>query len=108
MKYDCHICVGLVTAKVVVAYLYKYYFKGKDMAKAKILFDGNEIEAYTSIRYFSSPKAMWRTFGYDMQQRTLNVTSLFVHLENKQIVVHDDGDNEEQRRAKANTSPPTS
>ena len=51
MKFDCHICCDLVTAKSIVAYLYKYCFKGRDMATAKIMFEGNEIEAYKSIRY---------------------------------------------------------
>ena len=60
MKYDCHICVDFVTAKAVVVYLYKYCFKGKDMTKAKILFEGNEIEAYKSFRYLSTSEAMWR------------------------------------------------
>ena len=104
MKYEFHICVDLVSAKAVVAYVYKYCFKGKDMAKAKILFDGNEIEAYRSIRYISSSEAMWRILGYETQQRTPNVILLFVHLENEQIVVHDEADNEEQSIAKANTS----
>ena len=26
MKYDCHICVDLVTAMAVIAYLYKYAY----------------------------------------------------------------------------------
>ena len=103
MNYDCHNCVDLVTAKAVIAYLYNNCFKGKDMAKAKILFDRNEIEAYRSIHYISSSEAMWRIFGY-MHQRTPNDISLFVHLENEQIIVHDEADNEEQRRAKANKS----
>ena len=45
MKVDSHICCELVTAKVVVACLYKHCFKGRDMAKAKIIFEENEIEA---------------------------------------------------------------
>lgn len=105
MKYDWHICVDLVTAEAVVAYLRSIYcFKGKGVAKAKVLFEGNEIEAYRSIRYISSSEAMWRIFGYDMQQRSPNVILLFVHLDNEQIVAHDEADDEPQRRAKANKS----
>ena len=70
MKYDCHICVDVVTAKAVVAYLYKTCFKGKEMAKAKVLVDRNDIEAHRSIRYISTSEAMWRIFRYDMQQCT--------------------------------------
>ena len=52
MKFDCHICCDLVTAKAAVAYLYKCCcFKGRDMAKAKIVFERYESEVYKSIRY---------------------------------------------------------
>ena len=102
MKYDCHICVDFVTAKAVVVYLYKYCFKGKDMTKAKILFEGNEIEAYKSFRYLSTSEAMWRLFGYGMQLRSPNSILLFVHLGNEQIAVHDAAYDEQLRRAKAN------
>ncbi|CAM9437982.1 unnamed protein product [Laminaria digitata] len=90
MKFDCHICCDLVTAKAVIAYLYKYCFKGRDMAKAKILLEGNEIEAYKSI--ISSSEAMWRIFGYAMQYRTPIVILLFVHLQGEHIVVHEEAD----------------
>lgn len=104
MKYDCHICCDLVTAMAVVAYIYKYCYKGPDMAKARVLYDGDEIEAYKSIRYISSSEAMWRIFGFDMQSRSPSVTLLFVHLQDEQIVVHDEDASEEQRRALANAS----
>ena len=103
LKYDCHICVDIVAAKAV-AYLYKYCFKGEGMAKAKILFEGNEIEAYRSIRYILRSAAMWRIFGYDMQHRSPDVILLFCHLENEQIVVNDEADDKQLRRAKANKS----
>ncbi|CAN0115114.1 unnamed protein product, partial [Ectocarpus fasciculatus] len=47
---------------------------------------------------------MWRIFGFDMQNRSPNVILLFIHLENEQIVVHDDDASEEQRRATARSS----
>ena len=72
------------------------------MAKAKILFEGNEIEAYKSFRYLSTSEAMWRLFGYGMQLRSPNSILLFVHLENEQIAVHDAAYDEQLRRAKAN------
>ncbi|CAN0177300.1 unnamed protein product, partial [Laminaria digitata] len=72
------------------------------MAKAKILFEGNEIEVYKSIRYISSSEAMWRIFGYAMQYRTPNVILLFVHLQGEHIVVHVEADDDDQRRTKAN------
>ena len=101
-KFDCHICCDLVTAKAVIAYLYKYCFKGSDIAKGKIVFKGDEIEAYKSIRYISSPEAMRRIFGYAMQYRTPIIIWLFVHLQGDHIVVHEEADDDVQRRAKGN------
>jgi len=103
MKYDCHICVDLVTANAVIAYIYKYCYKGSDLAKARILYGGDEIEAYKSIRYISSSEAMWRIFGFDMQKRSPNVILLHVHLEGEQTVVHDEDASHEQRRSAANS-----
>ncbi|CAM9337287.1 unnamed protein product, partial [Scytosiphon promiscuus] len=101
MKYDCHICCDLVSAKAVVAYIYKYCYKGKDMARARGLYDGNEIEAYKSIRYISSSEAMWRIFGFSMQHRSPTVILLFVHLQGEQIVVHDEDDDQQERQKRA-------
>ena len=104
MKYDCHICVDLVTANAVIAYIYKYCYKGSDLAKARILYGGDEIEAYKSIRYISSSEAMWRIFGFDMQKRSPNVILLHVHLEGEQTVVHDEDASHEHRRSAANSA----
>ena len=57
----------MVTANAVIAYIYKYCYKGSDMAKARVMYGGDEIEAYRIIRYISSSEAMWRIFGFDMQ-----------------------------------------
>ena len=59
MKYDCHICVDMVTGRAVIAYLYKYAYKPADSTRAKITYNGNEIEAYRSVRYISSSEATW-------------------------------------------------
>ena len=104
MKYDCHICVDLVTANAVIAYIYKYCYKGSDLAKARILYGGDEIEAYKSIRYISSSEATWRIFGFDMQKRSPNAILLHVHLEGEQTVVHDEDASHEHRRSAANSA----
>ena len=57
MKYDCHIFVDMVTGKAVIAYLYKYAHKPADSTRAKITYNGNEIEAFRSVRYISSSEA---------------------------------------------------
>ncbi|CAN0502767.1 unnamed protein product, partial [Laminaria digitata] len=92
MKYDCHICIDIVTGKAVIAYLYKYAYKPADSTRAKITYNGNEIEAYRSVRYISSSEAMWHIFGFRSQERVPTVVLLFVHLEGEQPVVLDEAD----------------
>ncbi|CAN0283168.1 unnamed protein product [Scytosiphon promiscuus] len=105
MKYDRQICCDLVSAKkAVVAYICKYCYKGKDMARARVLYSGNEIEAYKSIRYISSSEEMWRIFGFSMQHRSPTVILLFVHLQGKQVVVHEEDDDRQQRQKRANAA----
>ena len=45
MKYDCHICIDMVTTKAVIAYIYKYAYKPADSTRAKITYNGNEIRS---------------------------------------------------------------
>ncbi|CAN0601734.1 unnamed protein product, partial [Ectocarpus sp. 12 AP-2014] len=79
MKYDSHICVDLVTAKAVLAYLYKYTFKKQDTTTARITYGNNETEADRSVRYISSSEAMWHMFGFCTSQRFPSVNLLYVH-----------------------------
>lgn len=72
------------------------------MAKARILSKGNGIEAYKSIRYSSSSEATWSISASSCH--IAHVTLLFVHLEGEHVVVHDEADDVDQRRAKANRS----
>ena len=104
MKYDSHICFDLVTAKAVIAYLYKYAYKKADSVKARILYGDDEIEAYRSARYISSSEAMWHIFGFHTQDRTPSVNLLYVHLQGEQPVVHDEADQPEERQAKADNA----
>jgi hypothetical protein len=90
MKYDCHICVDLVTSSSCGKYLYKYVHKGPDFTRACIECDGNEIEAYRSVRYVSASEAMWHIFGYNMSAREPTVQLLPVHLEHEQVVLIDE------------------
>ena len=64
------------------------------MTKAKILFQGTEIEDYKRVRYISSSAAMWRILGVEVQHRTPNVVLLFVQLEGEHNVVHEEADDD--------------
>ena len=70
MKHDSHICVDLVTAMAVIAYLYKYACEKADAIRARVSYGKDEIEAYRSVRYISSSEAMWQFFGFTTQERT--------------------------------------
>ncbi|CAN0374873.1 unnamed protein product, partial [Laminaria digitata] len=100
-KFGSHICFDLVTAKAVIAYLYKYAYKG-DTIRARILYGKDEIEAYRSCRYISSSEAMWHIFGFTPQERTPSVQLLFIHLKGEQPVVFDEADSVEGRQHAAN------
>ena len=99
LRFNCHINVDLVTADAVVKYLYKYVHKGEDFAKAKILCDGDEIEAYQTSRYITASEAIWRLLGYEMEYRAPAVQTLYTHLENEQIVVFEEAATAEERAA---------
>ncbi|CAM9837695.1 unnamed protein product, partial [Ectocarpus sp. 8 AP-2014] len=47
---------------------------------------------------------MWRIFGFDMQSRSPGVVLQHVHLQDEQIIIHDEDATEEQRRASAHAS----
>ena len=104
MKYDCHIRIDMVTGRAVIAYLYKYAYKPADSTRAKTTYNGNEIEAYRSVRYISSSEAMWQIFGFRSQERVPAVVLLFVHLEGEQPVVLDEADSAENQRSIATSS----
>jgi len=104
MKYDSHICVDLVTANAVIAYLYKYAYKKADTITARITHGNDEIEAYRSARYISSSEAMWHMFGFETNRRFPSVNLLYVHHEGEQPVVHDEADEPEKRQAAADSA----
>ena len=104
MKYDSHICVDLVTAKAVIAYLYKYAYKKADTVTARITYGKNEIEAYRSVRYISSSEAMWHMFGFRTNDRFPSVNLLYVHHDGEQPVIHDEADEPAERQTAANNA----
>ena len=98
LKFDCHICVDVVTAASCVKYLFKYVTKGADMAKARISGISSEVEQYRQTRYISAAEANWRLLGFDLLNRAPAVTLLFAHLEGENHVVFTPTDTHEQRQ----------
>ena len=104
MKYDSHICVDLVTAKAVIAYLCKCAYKRADTITARTTYGKDEIEAYGSVRYISSSEAMWHMFGFHTNERFPSVNLLYVHHQGEQPVIQDEADEPQQRQAVANNA----
>lgn len=106
LKLDCHINLEVCCTLKCVKYLYKYVFKGPDMATIKLSStdeNGNavdeveydEVTQYLSARYLCPPEAMWRTFAFSMHEMSHSVNRLAVHLEHKQQIYYTPGFEEE-------------
>ena len=71
-------------------YLYKYVYKGPDMAVVTLEMDGDEqtvdeIKRYIDGRYISASEAFWRFFRFSMHEEWPNVMPLSVHLPGGQV-----------------------
>ena len=88
LKYQCHICVDIVTGSSGVKCLFKYVTKGGDMAKARVAGITSEIEQYRRTRYVSAAEATWRMLGYEMMSRDPAVTVVHAHLEGEHNVMY--------------------
>lgn len=89
--FDCHINVEVCANISAVKYLYKYIYKGHDRVSFNI---GNaedqpihdEIESFQSGRWISPPEAMWRIYGFALNEMHPPVIPLQVHLDNRQSI----------------------
>lgn len=90
-RYDCHINVEICSGVKAVKYLYKYIYKGHDKVAVHIhQSDGelivDEIREFQDGRWVAAPEAMWRIFGFHLNEMYPTVTNLQLHLPNKQSV----------------------
>ncbi|XP_062075974.1 uncharacterized protein LOC133780112 [Humulus lupulus] len=90
-KFDCHMNVEIYSTIKVVKYLYKYIDKGHDHMTFNITSSNdenmiNEIDNFQSARWISDPEAMWRIYGFTLNEIYPAVYSLQLHLEDKQLV----------------------
>lgn len=99
LKLNCHINLEICSTIKCIKYLYKYVFKGPDMATIKLTtssdqgetrqeIEYDEITQYLSARYLCPPEAMWRIYEYKMHNMSHSVNRLAVHLENHQPVYY--------------------
>ena len=113
LKYNCHMNLEICSTISSVKYLYKYVYKGDDKANVSIVSNNeqqidinnipnnnepiniNEIKKYTTARYIGACNAMWRIFGYEMEERSPNVIRLQLHLPNQQQIFFVEGQEQE-------------
>lgn len=74
---------------------YKYVYKGPDRAMVAVKDDSvdvNEIELYQDMRSIGASEGCWRTFSFDMYDRSPFVERLQCHLPNQQQCRWTDGE----------------
>ncbi|OWZ02210.1 Helitron helicase [Phytophthora megakarya] len=92
-KYNCHINVEVCATNKAVKYVFKYVYKGSEMATITI--EGEEIEAneilqYMTGRYISPVEACMRLFSFPTQGSSHSVVNLPIHLEIMSMVTYRD------------------
>ncbi|XP_023311823.1 uncharacterized protein LOC108913689 isoform X2 [Anoplophora glabripennis] len=90
LKYKCHINIEACATTQCVKYLYKYLFKGVDLALVRINVENqanyNEVENYLNARYMTPPEACWHINQFETHKNTHTVYRLCVHLPTRQMV----------------------
>ena len=93
LKNDCHINFEFVGSFHTVKYVYKYVHKGVDVSTVEIESnDQDEITRFVNARTIDPHDAVWRIFGYKVQDRFPAVYQLAIHLEGQQNVVFREGE----------------
>ena len=92
-KYNAHINVEICSSIKSCKYLYKYVYKGPDMASVGVQVqdkaDGkniDEIEKFVNSRFITTSESFWRICGFDVHSRDPSIQRLAVHEKNLQMV----------------------
>ncbi|XP_042942909.1 uncharacterized protein LOC122277096 [Carya illinoinensis] len=89
--FDCHINVEICSTIKAVKYLYKYIYKGHDRVAFNLISEQNnqqvdEIQQFQSARWIAPPEAIWRIYGFIINEMYPAVYSLHLHLEDQHPV----------------------
>ncbi|XP_060973322.1 uncharacterized protein LOC115695347 isoform X2 [Cannabis sativa] len=89
--FDCHINVEICSTVKAVKYLYKYIYKGHDRVAFNLVSKTNnqqvdEIHQFQTARWIAAPEAMWRIYGFIVNEMSPAVYSLHLHLKNQHTV----------------------
>ncbi|KYN07868.1 ATP-dependent DNA helicase PIF1, partial [Cyphomyrmex costatus] len=94
MTFNCHINVEIVSSIKSVKYLYKYIYKGHDVATINlesknedIIIEHDEIHNYIETRYVGPVEASWRILGKKLHDKSHVVIRLPIHLPNEQNII---------------------
>ena len=94
-KYNAHINVEICSSIKSCKYLYKYVYKGPDMASVSLQSEAmgetqpretDEIKKFVNSRVITASEGCWRIMGFDVHGREPSIQRLAVHEENMQVV----------------------
>lgn len=105
LKYKSHINVEAAASVHLIAYLYKYIFKGPDLAQLGVRQVDDEIKEFILHRYVSATEAIWRLFGYLINRRSASCTALPVSLPGEEQVAYNADEDVEVAGARAINNP---
>jgi DNA replication protein DnaC len=88
-RFFCHANAECVVSLGSFKYLFKYTYKGGDLATLEETDRNNEIQRYLDGRYISASEAAHRIFEFDMHDQVPNVVRLQVHLPGQHLVIFD-------------------
>ena len=102
-NYNVHINVEICSSIKSCKYLYKYVYKGPDMASVAVQSQsnnevdgrkGDEIQKFVNSRFITA-ESYWRIGGFDLHGRDPSIQRLAVHEENLQMVTFNEESPEE-------------
>lgn len=98
LMFDAHInCEVVSSSQRAVKYIFKYIFKGYDVANLKVMKDDvlhyDEVANFINSRYIAANEAHWRIVQYVLYGRSHTVIREALHLPNTELkeVVFEDG-----------------
>ena len=88
-KFDCHINLEICSTVKLVKYLYKYVYKGHDRVAFTVGSETaqgvrDEISDFQTGRWIAPPEACWRIYSFPLNELSLPVLALQLHLPNYQ------------------------
>lgn len=107
LKYQSHLNVEPASSVKLITYLYKYIFKGPDMAQLGVRSQAavDEIKEYILHRYVSASEAIWRIFGYQINRRSVSCKALPISLPGEEQVIYDEREDAEVAAARSVNNP---